>query len=150
VGVVVVPSAGETFAAVLGRGATRGGRPIRVSGADELAQSLVATGFGYDSGRRTRQGQIVAQILPRVRDIRRYGAASVDLCSVACGRVDAYYERGLAPWDLAAGGLIAAEAGATVAGLHGRAASGDLVVAAGPGVFAQLHDLLAPLQPDRD
>jgi len=150
VGVVVVPSAGETFAAVLGRGATRNGRPIRASGQVELAQALVATGFGYDSERRNRQGQIVAQVLPRVRDIRRYGAASVDLCAVACGRVDGYYERGLAPWDLAAGGLIAAEAGATVAGLHGRAASGDLVVAAGPRVFAQLHDLLAPLRPDRD
>ena len=150
VGVVVVPSAGETFAAVLGRGATRNGRPIRASGQVELAQALVATGFGYDSERRNRQGQIVAQVLPRVRDIRRYGAASVDLCAVACGRVDGYYERGLAPWDLAAGGLIAAEAGATVAGLHGRAASGDLVVAAGPGVFAQLHDLLAPLRADRD
>ena len=150
VGVVVVPSAGETFAAVLGRGATRNGRPIRASGQVELAQALVATGFGYDSERRNRQGQIVAQVLPRVRDIRRYGAASVDLCAVACGRVDGYYERGLAPWDLAAGGLIAAEAGATVDGLHGRAASGDLVVAAGPRVFAQLHDLLAPLRPDRD
>ncbi len=150
VGVVVVPSSGETFAAVRGRGATRDGRQIHVSNRTELGQALVATGFGYDSRRRTRQGQILAEVLPRVRDIRRYGAASVDLCSVACGRVDAYYERGLAPWDLAAGGLIAAEAGGVVQGLGGSPASADLVVAAGPGVFGQLHDLLAPLRPDRD
>ena len=119
VGVVVVPTYAETFAAVRGGGATRNGRPISVSDRVTLAQALVGTGFGYDAGRRARQGRILAQVLPAVRDVRRVGAASVDLCAVACGRLDGYYERGLAPWDLAAGGLIAREAGARVEGLHG-------------------------------
>ncbi|MFN2522370.1 MAG: inositol monophosphatase family protein, partial [Mycobacteriales bacterium] len=85
-----------------------------------------------------------------VRDIRREGAGALDLCAVAAGRVDAYYEQGLSPWDLCAGGLIAAEAGARVEGLHGRAAGGDLVVAAGPGVFDALHELLAVADADAD
>jgi len=142
VGVVEVPTYGETFAAVLGRGATRDGRPVRVSGCTDLARALVATGFGYDAGRRARQAAVVARVLPRVRDIRRAGAASVDLCSVACGRVDAYVEQGLQPWDLAAGGLVAAEAGAVVSGLRGAPASEALVLAAGPGLHPALHDLL--------
>ena len=150
VGVVEVPSYGETFVAVRGRGATRNGVPVHASGCTELAQALVATGFGYDSARRARQAQIVAQVLPAVRDIRRMGAASVDLCAVACGRVDGYFERGLQPWDLAAGGLVAAEAGAVVAGLNGAPASGDLVLAVAPGLFGALHDLLGPLRADRD
>ncbi len=150
VGVVVVPTYGEVFAATLGGGATRNGRPIHVSDRTTLAQALVGTGFGYDSARRARQGQILAVVLPAVRDVRRVGAASVDLCAVACGRLDGYYERGLAPWDLAAGGLVAREAGARVEGLNGVPPSGDLVVAAGPGVFDALHALLAPLRPDRD
>jgi myo-inositol-1(or 4)-monophosphatase len=150
VGVVEVPTYGETFTAVRGRGALRNGAPIHASTCTELASALVATGFGYDASRRARQAQVVATILPKVRDIRRYGAASVDLCAVACGRVDGYFERGLQPWDLAAGGLVAAEAGAVVAGLHGAAASEDLVVAAGRGLFGPLHDLLVPLRPDAD
>ena len=150
VAVVVVPTYGETFAAVRGGGSTRGGVPIRVSEQALLAQSLLGTGFGYDAGRRTRQGAILAAVLPQVRDVRRMGAASVDLCSVACGRMDGYYERGLAPWDLAAGGLIAREAGARVEGLYGEPASGDLVVAAGPAIFDALHAVLTPLRPDRD
>jgi myo-inositol-1(or 4)-monophosphatase len=89
-------------------------------------------------------------VVPYVRDIRRAGAASLDLCAVATGRVDAYYERGLMAWDLAAGGLIAEEAGAVVAGLRGAAAGEDLVIAAGPALFTELHDLLEPLAPDRD
>jgi myo-inositol-1(or 4)-monophosphatase len=150
VGVVVVPAYGEVFAATAGGGATLNGRPIHVSARTTLSQALVGTGFGYAADRRARQGQILAEVLPRVRDVRRAGAASVDLCSVACGRLDGYYERGLAPWDLAAGSLIAREAGARVEGLHGGQASGDLVLAAGPGVFDALHDLLAPLRPDSD
>jgi fructose-1,6-bisphosphatase/inositol monophosphatase family enzyme len=74
----------------------------------------------------------------------------VDLCSVAAGRLDAFYERGLNPWDFAAGGLIAREAGALVAGLHGRPASGSMTIVAGPGLFAELHDLLAGLDPEHD
>ncbi len=150
VGVVEVPVLGETFEAVRGRGATRNGSPVRVSGCTRLEQALVATGFGYDAARRAHQAEVVAYVLPRVRDIRRYGAASVDLCSVACGRMDGYFERGLAPWDLAAGSLVATEAGAVVGGLHGASASGELVLAAPPGLFGELHDLIAPLGADRD
>ena len=150
VGVVVVPSYGEVFAAVRGGGATRNGAAVAVSSPVSLAQSLIGTGFGYDAGRRASQGAILAGLLPLVRDVRRAGAASVDLCSVACGRLDGYYERGLAPWDLAAGGLIAAEAGARVEGLNGRAAGADLVIAASPAGFDALHEVLAPLRPDLD
>jgi len=150
VGVVEVPTLGETFAAVRGRGATRNGVPVRVSAVAELGQALVATGFGYDTRRRARQARILVHVLPQVRDIRRFGAASVDLCALACGRVDGYYERGLAPWDLAAGGLVAREAGARVEGLHGTPAGEPLVLAAGPALFPALHDLLAPHRPDLD
>ncbi len=150
VGVVEVPTYGETFAAVRGAGSTRNGQPIQVSSQAVLSQALVATGFGYDTHRRARQAHILTDVLPLVRDIRRYGAASVDLCAVACGRVDGYYERGLAAWDLAAGGLVVTEAGGVVEGLHGRAAGPDLVIAAGPSLFTGLHDLLAPHRPDLD
>jgi myo-inositol-1(or 4)-monophosphatase len=89
-------------------------------------------------------------VLPRVRDIRRGGSCAVDLCSVAAGRVDAYYERGVNYWDYAAGGLIAAEAGARVAGLAGGPPSPALCIAADPALFAELRDLLASLDPERD
>ena len=115
-----------------------------------LADALVGTGFGYGADRRAVQGRVVAVLLPQVRDIRRGGSAAVDLCSVAAGRLDGFYERGLNPWDVAAGGLIAREAGAEVAGLHGRPASDSMTIAAGPGLFTVLHDLLAGLDPERD
>jgi len=115
-----------------------------------LAQALVATGFGYAAERRAVQGEVVAALLPQVRDIRRGGSCAVDLCSVAAGRVDAYYERGVNYWDYAAGGLVAREAGALLAGLAGRPVGPDLVVAAEPGLFGQLHDALLALDPERD
>ena len=115
-----------------------------------LAQALVATGFGYEAARRAVQGEVVAAVLPRVRDIRRGGSCAVDLCSVAAGRTDAYYERGINYWDRAAGGLIAEEAGARVAGLGGKPAGPALTIAAGPGLFTELHDLLVTLDPERD
>jgi myo-inositol-1(or 4)-monophosphatase len=95
--------------------------------------------------RRTSQATVVAAMLPQVRDIRRIGSAALDLCAVACGRLDGYYERGLQPWDLAAAGLIAQEAGAVVAGLNGAPAGEDLVIAAPPAIFESLHDALALL-----
>jgi len=115
-----------------------------------LAEALVATGFGYAAARRAVQGEVVAAVLPQVRDIRRGGSAAVDLCSVAAGRVDAFYERGLNYWDYAAGGLIATEAGARLGGLADRPASPELAIAAEPALFGQLHGLLASLHPDRD
>lgn len=149
-GVVHDPEREETFTATKGGGARLNGRAVRCSAVTDLSQALVATGFGYDSRRRAAQGRVVAHVLPAVRDIRRMGAAALDLAAVACGRVDAFYERGLSPWDLAAGGLIAAEAGARVGGLAGRPAGPDLVVAAPPGLFEQLAGRLGALGADRE
>jgi len=148
VGVVVVPGWSETFAAVAGQGATCNGERLAVRAAVPLAEALVATGFGYASSRRAAQAGVLASLLPAVRDIRRAGAASVDLCSVAAGRLDAYYERGLQPWDHAAGALVAREAGARVGGLRGAAEGADMLVAAPPGLFEPLADLLAELGAD--
>ncbi|MFG2141701.1 inositol monophosphatase family protein [Streptomyces sp. NPDC048650] len=144
-GVVAAPMRGETYHAVRGRGAFNNGRRIRHRPAPPLSQALVATGFGYLTDRRAGQAEVVRTLLPRVRDIRRAGSAAIDLCDVACGRLDAYYERGLNPWDLAAGVLIAQEAGALTGGRPGRAASGELTVAASPEVFAELQPLLDEL-----
>lgn len=132
----------EVFSARRGGGATRDGVPITASTATDLATALVATGFSYEAARRARQAAVLVEVLPRVRDIRRVGAAAVDLCSVACGRVDAYYERGLAPWDLAAGGLIAQEAGAVVTDFAGGPPTAGAVVAAAPGLAVELRALL--------
>jgi myo-inositol-1(or 4)-monophosphatase len=142
VGVVHVPVPGETFRAVRGGGATLDGRPIVCSPKADLATALVATGFSYDAGVRVHQGDVVAHVLGRVRDIRRFGAAAVDLCHVACGRVDAYYERGLSPWDLAAGQLIATEAGAVVGDFAGGPPRPGEVLAANPVLYAALAGLL--------
>ena len=142
VGVVADPLHRDVFQAIRGAGARRNGKAISVTPLDDLAHALVATGFSYEPERRRRQAAVLTRVLPRVRDIRRMGAAAVDLCSVACGRVDAFYEKGLQPWDHAAGALIAAEAGAMVGDLDGGPASGAFCLAAGPGVFAALRDLL--------
>jgi len=153
-GVVEVPRHGETFTAVRGQGAWlhRGEarQALRCSSGVPLDQALVGTGFGYDPGRRQVQGEVVAALLPHVRDIRRGGSAAVELCAVAAGRLDAFYERGLNYWDFAAGGLIAREAGALVGGLAGRAESTSMAVAAGPGLFQQLETFLCKLNPERD
>jgi myo-inositol-1(or 4)-monophosphatase len=115
-----------------------------------LARALIATGFGYDPGRRVVQGQVVGAILPKVRDIRRTGACAIELCLLAAGQVDGFYERGVQYWDIAAGSLIAREAGAIVAGLAGKPASPAMTLGAGPGLFDELHDLLLSLRPERD
>jgi myo-inositol-1(or 4)-monophosphatase len=150
VGVVFDPNKDELWAAVRGAGATLNDLPIHCSQATRLESSLVGTGFGYDARRRAAQGAALPDLLPRVRDIRRLGAGSLDLCSVAAGRLDAYFEQGLSPWDLCAGGLVATEAGALVTGLRGRAAGYDLVLAAAPGVHGALHDLLVGYDADAD
>jgi fructose-1,6-bisphosphatase/inositol monophosphatase family enzyme len=115
-----------------------------------LDQALVATGFGYQAARRKVQGEVVAALLPRIRDIRRGGVASADLCSVAAGRLDAFYERGLNYWDYAAGALIAEEAGAVVGGLRGAPPGTSMTVAASPGLFGPLAEALADLDAERD
>ena len=132
------------------RVAAAGPEPLACNTGVPLERALVATGFGYDPGRRTVQGQVVGAVLPRVRDIRRNGACAVDLCSLAAGQVDGYYERGVQYWDIAAGSLIAREAGAIVAGLAGKPAGEAMTVGGGPGLFAELHDLLLSLRPERD
>jgi myo-inositol-1(or 4)-monophosphatase len=147
-GAVVNPASGETFTASLGGGAHLNGRALRVNEGTDLAMALVGTGFGYDAAKRERQAQIVTQLIGKVRDVRRIGAASLDLCSVAAGRLDAYFERGLNPWDHAAGSLIAREAGATVGGLRDAPEDASLLVAAEPGLFAQLNPLVQELYAD--
>ena len=167
-GVVAVPARGELFTAVLGQGAWLQSDPAppsdpaqpsdpapppvaaRCNAPVPLDQALVGTGFGYAAARRVVQGQVVAAVLPRVRDIRRGGSCAVDLCSVAMGRLDAFYERGVNYWDFAAGGLVATEAGARLGGLNGKPASPEMTIAAEPGLFAALGEFLAALDPERD
>lgn len=142
--VVSDPTHSRTYSATLGGGATCDGVPLSLGPTSpELQRTLVATGFGYDPALRAIQGATVARILPRIRDIRRMGAAAVDLCSVASGRVDAYYERNLAPWDLAAGLLIATEAGAVASSIEGGPPGSDSILVAHPDRLAELQQLLA-------
>ncbi|MGB8649786.1 MAG: inositol monophosphatase family protein [Mycobacteriales bacterium] len=150
VGVVYDPSKEELWQAVRGGGAVLNGSSLRCSSVTSLDQALIGTGFGYDARRRAAQAAALPVLLPAVRDVRRLGAGSLDLCSVAAARLDGYFEQGLSAWDLSAGALIAAEAGARVAGLRGAEASSSLVVAAGPGVFDALHDLLVSVDADAD
>ncbi|MER6720231.1 inositol monophosphatase family protein [Streptomyces halstedii] len=145
VGVVEAPMRRETFHAVLGSGAHLNGEPLRCRPAAPLDQALVSTGFNYVTEVRTHQAEVARRLIPRLRDIRRGGSAAIDLCDVAAGRLDGYFERGLHPWDLAAGDLIAREAGALTGGRPGLPADGDLTVAATPGVFEPLQTLLEEL-----
>lgn len=110
-GVVFDPVADELFATVAGGPATLNGRELSISPPTELGQTLVATGFGYDARRRELQGEVVVRVLPKARDIRRAGAAALDLAWCAAGRLDAYYERGVKDWDVAAGELLCAAVG---------------------------------------
>jgi myo-inositol-1(or 4)-monophosphatase len=143
--VVYVPTFGELFCAVRGGGAHLNGRPISCRDRGDLATALIGTGFAYRAEKRAQQGQLAARLLPLVRDLRRFGAAAVDLCSVACGRLDAYYEEGLAPWDLAAGALIAHEAGAVLTDLDGGPVRPASVLVAGPTLHPPLLRLLRRL-----
>ena len=141
-GAVYDVARGEMFVASVGNGATLNGAPLHCTQQTEPALALVATGFGYDSGFRAAQAEVFRAVLPQVRDIRRAGSAALDLCSVAAGRVDAYYEAGMHAWDWAAGAVIAREAGARVDGLLGRGLSRAVILAANPQLFGRLHDLL--------
>lgn len=132
----------QTYRAVRGGGAYCNGYRIHVGDADDLACSLIATGFSYEADKRAKQGAVVAQMLPRVRDIRRIGAASTDLCSVASGLLDGYWESGLQPWDMAAGILIVTEAGGVVENLEGNPADQSLVLAGNPQIVKELRQAL--------
>jgi myo-inositol-1(or 4)-monophosphatase len=154
-GVIEIPHRGETYTAVRDGGAllrtvTEGTRELRCPVGVPLEQALVATGFGYFAERRAHQAEVLRGVLPRVRDIRRGGSCCVDLCSLAAGRVDAFYERGNQEWDIAAGGLIVREAGGRVEGLAGAPPGPELTIAAGPDLFPSLHDLLAAHDPAHD
>ncbi|MEU1280021.1 inositol monophosphatase family protein [Streptomyces sp. NPDC005805] len=142
VGVVEAPMRGETFHAVRGGGAYLGERRLRCRPAPPLDQALVSTGFNYVQTVRAHQAEVAHRLIPLLRDIRRGGSAAIDLADLAAGRLDGYYERGLRPWDLAAGDLIARESGALTGGRPGCPPDGDLTVAAVPGVFEPLQTLL--------
>lgn len=158
-GVVHAPALRETFTAIRGRGARMNDHPIRCGTVTDLAQALIATGFNYSPANRLVQAARFPRIIDKIRDVRRFGAASLDLCFVACGRYDAYFEEHLFPWDLAAGALIAAEAGATLGRLDGAevvtmestnvtseiATAGIMttgILAANSALFPQIQDLL--------
>ncbi|MBB3085429.1 inositol monophosphatase family protein [Geodermatophilus sabuli] len=151
-GVVLNVATGELYSATAGGGAhltLPGADPVRLGGSRpaSLEQTLVATGFGYRAEQRRAQGAVVAELLPYIRDIRRHGSAALDLCTVAAGRVDAYYELHLNRWDFAAGALVAAEAGVVVTGLPGRAFAEPLGIAAAPSVADEFIALLDRLHP---
>ncbi|MFZ4719807.1 MAG: inositol monophosphatase family protein [Ilumatobacteraceae bacterium] len=151
VGVVHVPATGEVFAAARGRGAwvtdARGTRPLRCSDTTDLSLALVATGFSYQPERRAAQARRVAAMMPQVRDVRRLGAAAPDLCYAGAGRVDVYFEEFLGPWDLAAGELIAREAGCRTGSLDGGPVRPSSVLVANPALFDQALDLIQASTP---
>jgi myo-inositol-1(or 4)-monophosphatase len=140
-GVVHSPIHGETFRAVRGGGAFLGDRKLRVGPARPLEQALVATGFSYEPDRRAVQAEVIGELLPRARDIRRAGAAALDLAWVAAGRVDAFFERGLHHWDWAAGRLLVEEAGGTIATLDGDWPG--MIAASNDELLAELRALVA-------
>ncbi len=141
-GAVADPVSGELFRAHRGGGAYLGGLRLRGPRAVPLRSAVVATGFAYDRAVRQRQAQVVARLLGDVGDVRRLGTAALELCYLAAGRVDGYFEAGLHEWDHAAGALVAAEAGCVVSGLRGRPASSVLVAGAGDGLAPELFALL--------
>jgi myo-inositol-1(or 4)-monophosphatase len=143
VGVVLDPMRDECFSATRSGLPTLGGEPIRARADGEFANALVATGFSYDASVRIRQAEVVTRLLPHVRDIRRMGAAAIDLCWTACGRFDAYYERGLKPWDVAAGSLIALRSGLEVRALPEVAGQPGGVAVTRAGLMPELMELIA-------
>jgi myo-inositol-1(or 4)-monophosphatase len=140
-GVVLDPVRRETFHATRGGGAYLNARPLRVNDPVPVGMALVATGFSYRAEARRRQSDLLGRVLPLVRDIRRMGACSTDLCALALGRTDAFLEDELAPWDWAAGALIAGEAGATITPLRAGSDNPGLL-AAGPALHGELAALL--------
>ena len=146
-GAVYIPASRELFTAVAGGGALLNGSPIRCSATVSLQQALVATGFSYQVERRRDQAMRVAEVIPRIRDIRRFGAAAPDLCYLAAGRLDAYYEQWLGPWDWAAGELIAREAGCRTGRFDGGPIDQSGLLAANPALFDHMVELLAVTEP---
>lgn len=148
-GAVCNPVTGETFHAGRGEGAFLGDEPLAGPRDVPPERAVVGTGFAYDAALRGRQAEVTAALLPRVADIRRLGSAALDLCFLAAGRLDGYFEAGLNPWDWAAGGLVAAEAGCVLTGLRGAGPSRSMCAAAGPALAGPLFGLLESLGADR-
>jgi myo-inositol-1(or 4)-monophosphatase len=147
-GAVLDPSTAQLYRAVRNGGAFRNDVALSGSEVDDLAVALVATGFSYAAERRRRQAEVLLHLLPHIRDLRRFGSAALDLCLVASGQVDAYFEQGLNSWDLAAGSLVASEAGAVVENLRGGQPDSTFVLAAGSRIFSPLRELLVDLDAD--
>lgn len=137
-GAVYLPVTDELFTAFEGGGARLNGAALAGPAETGLGTALVATGFGYTVERRTEQAEVVRRLIPQVRDIRRMGSAATDLCLLAAGRLDAYYERGLQPWDYAAGALIARESGALLLGREGALPGESMLIAAAPALAREL------------
>ncbi len=148
-GVVHAPALRTVWHGTAGESAFANERPIRTGHVSELSSALLATGFGYEAGVRAIQGAIVAELLPRVRDIRRAGVAAVDMCWVAQGVLDGYFERGTHLWDRAAAMAICDGAGVRVGGFDGPAAD-RMTIATNPALFDELHDTLRALGADRE
>lgn len=147
-GAICNPVSGELFSAAAGRGAYLDGRRLAGPRAIPLDRAVVGTGFSYDRARRSRQAEVVAELMPRIGDVRRVGSAALDMCNVACGRLDGYFEVGLQPWDFAAGALVAREAGCRVSGLRDRVPSPGMVAVAGARLATDLFAALEELGAD--
>jgi myo-inositol-1(or 4)-monophosphatase len=148
-GAVCNPVSGELFHARQGGGAWLGEQALSGPREVELSRAVIGTGFGYDRELRRRQAAVAAALLPRIADLRRLGSAALDLCALAAGRLDGYFEAGLNPWDYGAGALIATEAGCVVSGLHGDAVSSRITVGAGVALAPELVAVLEELGADR-
>jgi myo-inositol-1(or 4)-monophosphatase len=142
-GAILDPVRGELFTVIAGDGAMLGGDPLRASGRDDLDTALVATGFAYDAGVRALQAETLARVVPRVRDVRRMGSAALDLAWTAAGRYDAFFERGVQPWDIAAGQMMCAAAGLEVRELPARDGLPAGLLVAPAALVGELFDLVA-------
>jgi myo-inositol-1(or 4)-monophosphatase len=147
-GCVFNPTSGEIFHAWAGGGSYLGEHRLGGPRSVPIDRAVVGTGFGYAATRRGRQAAVVAQLLTLIADIRRIGSASLDLCAVAAGRLDAYYEVGLNPWDWSAGLLIALESGCVGSGLRGRPAGAHMTAVAAPDLAPDFFALLERLDAD--
>ena len=142
-GTVFAPATDEMFEAALGHGATLNGAPIRPTPETRLTHALVGSGFAYDAAARVTQGRVAARVIPRIRDLRRAGSAALDVCAVACGRLDAYYERGVHAWDIAAASLVVREAGGMAESLDGTPPGGTTVwIASNAGLAPEFRALV--------
>jgi myo-inositol-1(or 4)-monophosphatase len=146
-GVVFDPNRNELFGAIRSGGARLNGEPIQVTDRQDLSHALIGTGFSYDARSRAVQSEIVTQVLPRVRDIRRAGSAAVDLASVACGRLDGFYEAPMEIWDRAAGDLVVREAGGVTSRLEAPFGGSPGLIASGSRLHQELRRLVLDAAP---